>query len=252
MVPIGAAAGLRFYTPSEQLKALYASDFEKADFPCEIVSSDSSLFAKFLYKAAESQGNLDSVLGDFKRIADSVPQLPIFWERTCKIEELEPFQSLSEPVLFTLEWMQSNGMLEQIADVAEIYEMFVNAKLRRVTVKVYVGEDRSPETLEKAKAVADGIIQSKPALSGFSPVYKIIVDHTIMEGFLLDVQGEYHNEAKGHGKAGADVAAEVDYLNVPLPHLPPTKWKENVENEGIQAYLKSLALYDAEELKCGV
>lgn len=246
-----SAAYLRYYTPSEELKKLYTSDFDKSGFPCDMVPSDSVLFAKFLYKAADSKKSYDVVLGDFKKIAAAVPKLPVFWERTCKIDEIKEFKELSEPVLFTLQWMQSNGMLDQLVDVAEVYETYVNAKLNRVNVKIYVGEDRSAETLNRAKMVADGLIRSNKALDGFAPVYKVTVDRSITEGFLLDVQGMFHNEAKG-AQVAAAAAGEADYLTIPLPHLPRTTWNSNVETEVLRVYLNSLADYDAEEVKMGV
>eukprot|EP00796_Vickermania_ingenoplastis_P006623 gene6623-4743_t len=246
-----AAAFVRCYTPSEELKTLYASEFDKAAFPCDMVPSDSVLFAKFLYKAAEPENAFDAILGDFKKIAAAVPRLPVFWERTCKVDEVDEFKGLTEPVRFTLEWMQSNGMLDQLVDVAEVYETYVNAKMNRVTVKIYVGQEQSEEVLQRAKDAADALLRSNASLAGFSPVYKICVDRSIVEGFSLDVQGMFHSEAKGvQVETGA--AGEADYTAIPVPHLPKTTWADNVETEVLRSYLNSLAQYDAEEVKTGV
>lgn len=252
---LGATARLpvarRWYTPSEELTQLYTSNFETSSFPCDMVPSDAVLFAKFLYKAAEKSEAYDTLLGDFRKIAAVIPSLPVFWERTCKIDDISEFNNLSEPVVFTLQWMQSNGMLDQLADVAEVYETYVNAKMKRVTVKIYVGEDRSPEALDRAKDVADTLIQSNTHLQGFSPVYKIIVDRSIVKGFSLDVQGMYHNEAEGK-QVDTGVAGEADYLFLPTPQLPKTTWHSNIETEVLRSYLNSLSTYDEEEVKHGV
>lgn len=246
-----SAVSRRCYTPSTELKELYESNFEKASFPCISTPSDSVLFAKFLYKAMEPSENFDAVLEDFKAIAAAVPQLPIFWERTCKISEVQEFSGLSEPTLFTLEWMQSNGMLDQLVDVAEAYETYVNAKLSRVAVRIYVGADMQPEVLERAKTVAGEMIAQNPELSSLTPVYKVSVDRAIVKGFTLDVHGMYRNEAEGR-KVQAAAAGEADFTSIPVPHLPKTTWADNVETEALRTFLADLAQYDLEELKHGV
>lgn len=243
---------IRCYTPSDQLKELYLSDFDKSEFPCELVLSDAVLFAKFLYKAAESSNAMfDTVLGDFRTIALSAPKLPVFWERTCKVDEIPEFSGLSEPVIFTLEWMQNNGMLDQLGDVAAAFETYVNAKMNRVAVKIYVGADCPEATLERAKEVANELIRSKDTLQGFEPVYKVLLDSSIVDGFLLDIQGIFHNEATGK-QVDTAVSGGVDYLTVPLPRLPRTTWKDNAETELLRGFLQKLADYDMEELKTGV
>lgn len=244
--------GARYYTPSERLKELYMSDFDKSQFPCDLVLSDAVLFAKFLYKAAESDNSMfDIILGDFRTIALSGPKLPVFWERTCKVSEIPEFSGLSEPVVFTLEWMQDNGMLDQLGDVADAFETYVNAKLNRVAVKIYTGADCSEKTLERAKEVAKELIRSKEDLNGFEPVYKVLLDSSVVDGFLLDIQGIFHNEATGK-QVDTAVSGGVDYLTVPLPRLPRTTWKDNAETELLRGFLQKLAEYDMEEVKTGV
>lgn len=242
----------RYYTPSESLKELYLSDFDKGEFPCDMVLSDAVLFAKFLYKSAENNNAMfDTVLSDFRTIALSAPKLPVFWERTCKVEEIPEFSGLSEPVLFTLQWMQSNGKLDQLGDVAAAFETYVNSKMNRVAVKIYVGAECPEETLQRAKEVTNELIRSKEAFNGFEPVYKVLLDSSIIEGFLLDIQGIFHNEAKGK-KVDTAVAGGADYLTIPLPRLPRTTWKSNAETDQLRGFLEKLAEYDAEEVKNGV
>ncbi|KAG5464532.1 hypothetical protein LSCM1_00722 [Leishmania martiniquensis] len=250
-VPSFAAA--RFYTPSEELKKLYASDFERAEFPVHIVPSDAVTFAKFLYKAAEPKSSFDAILKDFQTITAAVPKLPVFWERTIVVSEVKEFKSLSAPTTFTLEWMQSNGMLDLLPDVAEVYQTYVNAKMKRVTAKIYVGPDKEQDRalVDRAKRVAEQVVQEMKELAGYTLVPKVIVDRSIVEGFAVDVQGRYVNEALGRLKE-TQASGEADYTNIPPPRLPNTTWEDNIEAEVLRKYLDGLSLYDAEELKNGV
>lgn len=251
-LPVLAVAAARFYTPSEGLKKLYASDFDKAEFPASIVPSDSVLFAKFLYKAAEPQNSFDAILKDFQTIATAVPSLPVFWERTCRVDDIKEFKGLSEPTTFTLEWMQSNGMLDLLPEVAEAFETYANAKLKRAMVKIYVGPGKTGDTatIDKAKKIADELVKSNASFAGFQVSYKVLVDRSIVEGFAVDLQGNYVNEAKGRQVQTA--TAEVDYTAVPVQRLPRTTWEVTIETEVLRKYLDGLAEYDAEEVKNGV
>ncbi|KAL7697212.1 ATP synthase delta (OSCP) subunit [Lotmaria passim] len=252
-VCVPAIAAARFYTPSEELKKLYASDFERAQYPANIVPSDSVTFAKFLYKAAEPRNNFDAVLRDFQAIAAAVPKLPVFWERTVVVSEVREFKSLSAPMVFTLEWMQSNGMLELLPDVADVYETYVNAKMKRVAAKIYVapGKEGDRALVDEAKKVAEKVVRENKELAGYALVPKIIVDRSIVEGFAVDVQGTYVNEAVGRQKESQS-SGEADYTTIPAPRLPKTTWEDNIETEVLRKYLDSLAQYDAEEMKTGV
>ncbi|CBZ26538.1 conserved hypothetical protein [Leishmania mexicana MHOM/GT/2001/U1103] len=243
----------RFYTPSEELKKLYASDFERAQFPVNIVPSDSVTFAKFLYKAVEPKGNFDAILKDFQTIAAAIPKLPVFWQRTVVVSEVKEFKSLSAPTTFTLEWMQSNGMLDLLPDVAEVYETYVNAKTKRVTAKIYVapGKEQDRALVEKAKGVAEQVVKDNKQFVGYTLVPKVMVDRSIVEGFAVDVQGSYVNEAVGREKE-MQASGEVDYTTIPPPRLSKTTWEDNIETEVLRKYLDTLSLYDAEELKSGV
>ncbi|CAJ1013718.1 putative ATP synthase delta (OSCP) subunit [Leishmania utingensis] len=243
----------RFYTPSEELKKLYASDFERMHFPVNIIPSDSVTFAKFLYKAVEPKNSFDAILKDFQTIAASIPKLPVFWERTVVVSEVKEFKSLSAPTIFTLEWMQSNGMLDLLPDVVEVYETYVNAKMKRVTAKIHVapGKEQDRALIEKAKKVAEQVVKDSKELAGYTLVLKVMVDRSIVEGFAVDVQGTYVNNAVGRQKE-TQASGEADYTTIPPPRLTKTTWEDNIETEMLRKYLDSLALYDAEELKNGV
>lgn len=248
-----AASTLRFYTPSEELRKLYDSDFERAQYPTNIVPSDSVVFAKFLYKAAEPKAAFDVIAKDFQTIAAAVPSLPVFWERTCIVGEVKEFKSLSAPMIFTLEWMQSNGMLDLLPDVAEVYEAYANAKMKRVSAKIYVapGKERDAALVEKARKVAEQVVKENASLAGYQLTPKVLVDRSIVEGFAVDVQGTYINEAVGRKKE-VQAADETDFTTIPVPRLPKTTWEDNIETEVMRKYLDGLSLYDAEELKNGV
>ncbi|KAG8346759.1 putative ATP synthase delta (OSCP) subunit [Trypanosoma vivax] len=245
-----AAAAVRFYTPSEGLKKLYASDFEKAKFPLNVVPSDSVLFAKFLYKAAEEKGNFDIILKDFEKIASASSKLPIFWERTAVIENMAEFKQLSEPTFFTLVWMQNNGMLDLIKDVAEVYETYVNAQQKKAVARIFVapGCEGCPA---EAKQVAEELHKGMKELSGYTLALKTVVDRTIVKGFAVELAGQYVNRAEGHKKR-ADIVEEGDYTNIPAPKVRKTLWEDNIETEVLRKYLDSLSQYDLEEAKHGV
>lgn len=252
-LPALAASCGRFYTPSEDLKKLYASDFDKAQFPCNIVPSDSVLFAKFLYQAGEAKNAHDAISKDFQTIIAAIPSLPVFWERTARVDDIQQFKNLSAPTTFTLQWMQANGMLDQLADVAEVYDTYLNAKMKRVVAKIYVapGKTEDKATIEKAKKVADEVAKEHKEFSGFKVAYKVLVDRTIVDGFAVDLQGVFVNQAEGR-KSADRTTDEADYTTIPIPHVPKTHWEDNIETEVLRKYLDSLAAYDAEEIKTGV
>ncbi|EPY37409.1 hypothetical protein AGDE_06525 [Angomonas deanei] len=215
---LASATAVRCYTPPADLAKLYDSNFDKEAFPTNIVPSDSVLFAKFLYKAAEPKKNFDAILKDFNTIAAAVPNLPVFWERTCRVEELKEFKGLSAPTVFTLQWMQSNGMLDLLPDVAEVYEAYVNAQTKRVSVKIYVAPGKAGDktVVDAAKKAAEEAVKANKEFAGLTPNYKILVDRTIVDGFSLDVQGVFINKARWAASATATGAtAETDFTTPP-------------------------------------
>ncbi|ESL06441.1 hypothetical protein TRSC58_05886 [Trypanosoma rangeli SC58] len=244
-----AVAAARFYTPSEGLKKLYTSDFDTAAFPLNIVPGDSVLFAKFLYKAAEPTGNFDVILKDFQTIATASSKFPIFWERTTIIEDVAEFKNLSEPTFFTLVWMQNNGMLDLIPEVAEVFETYVNAKQNKAVAKIYVAPGKESDVAE-AKRVAQELHKEAKELAGHTLVFKTVVDRSIVTGFAVELAGQYVNRAEGHKQH--TTVDEADYTTVPPPRLSKTVWEDNIETEVLRRYLDSLAEYDAEEAKHGV
>ncbi|RNE99425.1 ATP synthase OSCP delta subunit-like protein [Trypanosoma conorhini] len=244
-----AVAAVRFYTPSEALKKLYASDFDKAAFPLSIVPSDSVLFAQFLYKAAEPEGNFDAILKDLQAIAAASSKFPIFWERTTVVEEVAEFKKLSEPTFFTMVWMQKNGMLDLLPEVAEVFEAYVNAKQKKAVAKIYVAPGKEGD-LAEAKRVAQELHKEAKELAGHTLVFKTVVDRSIVTGFAVELAGQYVNRAEG--QQHTSTVDEADYTTVPPPRLPKTVWADNIETEVLRRYLDSLAEYDAEELKHGV
>ncbi|KEG14276.1 hypothetical protein DQ04_00541080 [Trypanosoma grayi] len=240
----------RFYTPSEELKKLYDSDFDKSRFPLNIVPSDSVLFAKFLYKAAEQKGNFDAILKDFQTVAAASVKLPIFWERTAIIDNIAEFKQVSEPMFFTLVWMQTNGMLDLIPDVAEVYETYVNAKQKKAVAKIYVAPGKESEVSE-ARQVAQQLHKGLKELADHSLTFKTVVDRSIVTGFAVELAGQYVNRAEGQKRqvSGSD---EADYTNIPAPKHVKTVWEDNIETEVLRNFLDSLSEYDAEEAKYGV
>jgi hypothetical protein len=245
------AGAARLYTPSEDLKKLYASNFENETFPLNIVPSEATLFAKFLYKAAEPKSAFDAVLKDFDAIAAASTKLPVFWERTADIESMPEFKSLSPSVYFTLVWMQNNGMLELLSAVRESFETFVNAQKKKAVAKIYVSDVKDSAVAE-AKKVAQELHKATADLAGYSLEFKVLVDKEIVSGFAVELVGQYVNQAKG-AQASAKVSTdEVDYTNVPTPKISKTIWEDSVETEMLRKYIDQLAQYDAEEAKNGV
>ncbi|KAH9578222.1 ATPase [Trypanosoma melophagium] len=243
-------AAARFYTPSEGMRKLYNSDFDNSQFPLNIVPSDSVLFAKFLYKAAEQTGNFDAVLKDFQTIASTSGKLPIFWERTAVVEDIAEFKKLSEPTFFTLVWMQNNGMLDLIPNVAEVYEAYVNAKQKRAVAKIYVAPGKEGDTTE-AKRVAQELHKEAKELNGYTLTFKTVVDNSIVAGFAVELAGQYVNRAEGQKKTTSSTD-EGDYTNIPAPKHVKTVWEDNIETEVLRRYLDSLSEFDEEEAKYGV
>ncbi|CCW70092.1 unnamed protein product [Phytomonas sp. Hart1] len=253
ILPTLAASTARFYTPSEPLKKLYASDFEKAAFPIDITPSDSTLFAKFLYKAAEPDTSFETILKDLQGVADTTSKLPVFWERTCVLDDVEAFKNVSEPMLFTLHWMQSNDMLGLLPEVTSVYEAYVNAKLNQAVAKIYVapGKTKETATIRRAKEVAEQLAKENSTLSGCKLIFKVLIDHAIVEGFAVDLRGVYVNQAKGR-QVDTLAADEIDYAYIPPPPLKKTVWAENIETEVFRKYLDGIVQYDMEEVKYGV
>ena len=99
------------------------------------------------------------------------------------VSEVREFKSLSAPMVFTLEWMQSNGMLELLPDVADVYETYVNAKMKRVAAKIYVARAKEGDRalVDEAKKVAEKVVRENKELAGYALVPKIIVDRSIVE-----------------------------------------------------------------------
>lgn len=245
------ACAARMYTPSEDLKKLYGSNFENATFPLNIVPSDSTLFAKFLYKAAEPKSAFDAVLKDFDAIAAVSTKLPVFWERNADVENIAEFKALAPATVFTLIWMQNNGMLELIPAVRESFETYVNAQKKKAVAKIYVN-DLKDASVAEAKKVAQELHKGNSDLNGYTLEFKIIVDKEIVSGFAVDLVGQYVNQAKG-AEASAKISGDdVDFTNIPAPKISKTIWEDNVETEVLRKYIDQLAQYDAEEAKNGV
>lgn len=255
-LPVASVAiARRFYTPPADLTKLYQSDFDHQQFPCDIVPSDATLFAKFLYKAAEANNGFEAISRDFQTIAAASKKLPVFWQRSANVENIAEFKGLSPATTFTLFWMQSNGLLELIPSVEESFATYVNAKQKKTVAKVYVNPSQVGDAtlLAKAKEVAAKLQAANKALNGFTLVVQAIPDSDIISGFSVDLAGAYHIEAKGvEVKSGSGVAKEVDYTQVPASKFTKTKWEDSAETEILGKYFESLAKYDAEEAKIGV
>ena len=248
------AVARRFYTPTAEVKKVYQSDFERGQFPCDIVPSDATLFAKFLYKSAESGNNFETIQKDFKTIADASKKLPVFWQRSVDLEKVNEFKGLSPATTFTLHWMQSNGMLEIIPSVEEVYNVYVNAKQKKAVAKVFVNPKQINDSalLNKAKEAAAKLQAENASLKGYSLTVQAIGDSDILSGFSVDLNGAFFSEAKGEEVKTATAAAEVDYTQVPKSTFTKTKWDDSAETEVLGKYFESLAKYDAEEAKVGV
>jgi hypothetical protein len=246
------AGAARLYTPSEDLKKLYASNFENQVYPVDIVPSDSTMFAKFLYKATEPKAAFDTIINDFKTINAASAKLPVFWQRTADIEGMAEFKSLSAPTYFTLVWMQKNGMLELLPEVQGAFETFVNAQRKKVVAVIYVGDEKDTASVATAKKAAQELHKATKSISSHTLDFKIVLDKQIVSGFAVDISGQYINEAKGLVSATEATTGDVDYTNIPAPKVFATNWDDNVETEVLRRYFDQLAAYDAEEAKMGV
>lgn len=249
------SAAARMYSPPAELKQIFESDLENAKYPTDIVPSDSTLFAKFLFKAAEPKNTYDAILKDFEAIQTALPKLPILWERTVDPSEVAEFKSLSAPTLFTLMWMKDNGMLELLPAVRQAFETYVNAQRKKVVAKIYVGSEKDTAAVNEAKKAAAETHKAEARFASTTLEYKVIVDTEILSGFSVDVSGAFITNAVGKADAAAGAAAataDVDYTNVPVAKFSKTIWADNVETEILRKYFDQLAQYDAEEFKVGV
>ena len=250
----GLASSKRHLTPSEDLKKLYESDFEKASYPAAVVPSESSVFAQFLYKAAESKNSFDAVLKDMENIDAATKKLPVFWERTVDLEQTAEFKNLNPATMFTMKWMQANGMLGDLQAVRATFETFVNAKKNRVVAKIYIpGPEKDhaaavKEAKETAKKIHAASAESKANLD-----FVIVQDKDLASGWSVECVNKFHSTAKGFGEDASNTqAADVDYTNLPA-HAPiKTVWNENVETEVLRKYIDQLAKFDLEEQTNGV
>lgn len=244
----------RFYSPPADLTKLYQSDFDRTPFPTDIVPSDATLFAKFLYKAAEGNNSFDAILKDFKSIEATAKKLPVFWQRAVELDGVKEFQALSPPTLFILHWMQSNGMLDLVPSVEEVFSTYVNAKQKKVVAKVYVAPSQIGDAglLAKAKEVAVKLQAQNPSIKSHTLVITALADNDIKSGFAVDLVGAYHSVAVGDQASKADEAREVDYTQVPVAKSNKTKWDDSAEVEVLNKYFESLAMYDLEEATNGV
>eukprot|EP00744_Colponema_vietnamica_P004115 GILI01006196.1.p1 GENE.GILI01006196.1~~GILI01006196.1.p1 ORF type:complete len:261 (-),score=112.68 GILI01006196.1:251-1033(-) len=248
-------AAARMYSPPAELKQIFESDLEKQKYPTDIVPSDSTLFAKFLFKAAEPKNNYDAILKDFETIQASLPKLPILWERSIEPDQIPEFKALSPPTLFTLMWMKDNGMLDLLPAVRAAYETYVNAQRKKVIAKIYVSSEKDTEAINEAKKAAQETHKAESRFASTNLEYKVIVDKEILSGFSVDVSGSFVSNAKGAADAAASASAataEIDYTNLPVAKFNKTIWADNVETEVLRKYFDQLAQYDAEEAKLGV
>ncbi|MDP2060413.1 MAG: hypothetical protein Q8J97_11790, partial [Flavobacteriaceae bacterium] len=163
---VATLAAARRFTPADDLKKLYASDFETQQYPCDIVPSDATLFAKFLFKASESKNAFDAVLKDFEAISAAAPKLPVFWERNEQVSQIAEFKALNPATLFTMIWMQENGMLSDLNQVRDAFETYVNAARKKVVAKILVGDAKADTT--DAKKVAQELLKENKQLSSYT------------------------------------------------------------------------------------
>lgn len=248
---VARVAAARCYTPSEDLKKLYESSFESAAFPADLTPNDTTLFTKFLYKAAEANNGIDAVLNDFNTISAAKAKLPVFWERTIEVDKAPELKSLTPATMFTLNWMQANGMLEQLPAVHNAFESLANAKKKRLVATIYVASDKGTEAAQtEAKAVAKQLHSQVAQYNGYTLDFKVAVDTSIVSGFIVDCAGLSATTAKG--KDVAAFAGDVDYTAIPAPKISKTVWEDSIETEVLRKYLDQLSLFDAEEAKNGV
>lgn len=250
----GLAASKRHLTPAEDLKKLYESDFEKASYPAAFAPTESSVFAQFLYKAAEQKNSFDTILKDFETVNAATKKLPVFWERTVDVEKASELKGLSPAMTFTMKWMQANGMLGDLSNVRDTFQAFVNAKKNRVVAKIYLPgpESKNATQAKEAKEVAKQIHAASSA-SKANLEFEVIVDPEFSSGFAVECLSKYYSTAKGFNEnTGNATAAEVDYTNLPAHQPIKTTWDENVETEVLRKYIDQLAKYDQEEQVNGV
>merc|ERR1711991_1068394 len=191
------------------------SDFEKASYPAPFPPSEASVFARFLYKAAEQKNALDAISKDFATIEAATKKLPVFWERTVEVDKVAEFKGLNPATVFTMQWMQANGMLGDLSAVRSTYETFVNAKKNRVVANIYLPgpEKDHAASVKEAKEIAKQIHSANAKYSKHALEFNIVVDKEFAKGFA--------EEAAGAKKV------DIDYTAMP-PHTPiKTQWDEN-------------------------
>lgn len=254
--PVAAAARLagaaRFYTASPELVKLYNSNFDAEAYPVDIVPGDSTLFAKFLYKAAEPKKELDGILKDFDTINTVAKKLGVFWERHADLEAVAEFKALNPATQFTLRWMQTNGVLEQLPAVRSTYETYVNAQKKRVVAKVSLKGSATDNAAEAAaaKVAAAELQKTIASATGCTLDFQFTVDPTIVSGYTLELSGKFVNAAKGAESNAA--VQDIDYTAIPVGKLLKTLWPENVETDVLRRYCEQHSQFDAEEAKNGV
>lgn len=251
----GAATAQRFFKPPEDLKKLYESDFEKEQYPASFAPSEASVFARFLYKAAEQKNAFDAISKDFETISAAEKKLPVFWERTVDVDQAAEFKSLNPATLFTMAWMQKNGMLGDLSDVRSTYEAFVNAKKNRVVATIYIPgpEKDHAAAVKDAKEVAKKI-QSDSPYAKQTLEFKIVQDSEFASGYAVECADKYYSTAKGkfEDSGDSDKSKDVDYTNLPTAAVTKTAWNQNIETEVLSKYLDGLAKFDQEEAVNGV
>ena len=244
-----ALTSKRHFTPTEELKKIYSSDFESNKYPVDITASDAATFAKFLFTAAQQKNNLDAVQNDFATIAAASKKLEVFWERSVKVNQVAEFKGLNPATQFTLSWMQSNQMLELIPAVEEIYTILNNAQKKKVIATIHLPGPADKFAKEAAAAKAEATkLHSAERFKGTTLEFKFKVDREFVSGFTVDVQGAFASTAQGAEAAASESASkEVDYTAVPMRKPLATTFGDNVEVEALPKYLDKLAKYDAEE-----
>lgn len=246
-----SAAAARCYTPPEDMKKLYNSDYDSQAFPINIIGADSNIFAKFLYKAAEGNKSFDVVLKDFQTIATA--KLPVFWERAASIDQIAEFKGLSPATIFTLHWMQQNSMLDQLSSVRSCFESYVNAQRKKAVAKVFIKDAADTASVNEGKKIAAEMHKDNKEISAFALEFEVLVDSTITSGFCVELAGSYVNQAKGIPAAGSiNSAVDIDFTNIPNAKSIKTTWDDSIETEILRKYIEQLAQFDAEEAKNGV
>jgi F0F1-type ATP synthase delta subunit len=250
-----AACAQRFLTPAEDLKKLYESDFEKSTYPAPYLPNDASVFAQFLYKAGEQKNSLDAIQKDFGTIEAASKKLPVFWERTVDVEKTPEFKGLNPATLFTLRWMQANGVLGELPSVKDTFETFINAKANRVVAKIYLAgpEKDHAAAVKEAKETAKKMQQASPKYAKSTLEFQTVVDPDFESGYAVELGDKYTMAAKGRGEeTGSVKKADTDYTNLPAHTPSKTVWDENIETEVLRKYLDQMAKFDLEEQQHGV